>query len=186
MTATLLRAAPGFTLQDGEGAGLPARVRASEHVVDVRTRSLPQVGSTRRPSVLLVEDEADLRRLVRRYLERSEAFTIAAEAENGQEALEVLASSQPDIILLDLVMPVMGGHEALPKLVRTAPRSMIVILSALDAAVEEDAALSAGAFAYVEKTSIGASFSQTLLDLHGRFTRALDGETVWAPEPPRR
>lgn len=141
-----------------------------------------------RPSVLLVEDEEDLRRVVRRYLELSGEFTIFGEAGHGAEALERVSrddGAAPDIVLLDLVMPTMDGWEALPRLVRRLPTTMVVVLSALDAALEEGRALHAGAFAYVEKTAIGPGFTERLLGLHRDFLRALGGETVWSPQPRR-
>lgn len=137
-------------------------------------------------SVLIVEDEEDLRYIVRRYLELSDRFEVFGEAGHGREALDLVASTAPDIVLLDLVMPVMSGRDALPQLVRRLPRTMVVVLSALDPALEGGPALQAGAFAYLEKAAIGPTFTDRLSELHRDFRRALGGETVWSRQPPRR
>lgn len=180
---TMLSTRPAVA-QDGHDDETRADARGSaSSVVDPPPRPSPRtvVTGAQPPSVLLVEDEPDLRRLVRRHLERSRAFRVAGEAGDGTEALRLAAADEPDIVLLDIVMPTMDGREALPRLLRIVPRSMVIVLSALSAVEEEEPALVAGAFAYVEKTHLGAGFCDLLTDLHQRFRRALSGETVWAP-----
>lgn len=136
----------------------------------------------RRPAtVLLVDDEEDLRTLIRIGLQRSGDFRVVAEAANGREAIDLAAEHQPDVVLLDLMMPELDGREALPKLVSISPTSMIVVLSALQARQEAAPSIAAGAFAYVEKTELGADMAGQLTSLLLEFRRALQGETVLAP-----
>lgn len=135
-------------------------------------------------SVLIVEDEPDLRRLIRRHLERAGQFAIVGEAGDGIEAIELATELQPQILLLDLMMPRLDGREALPTLVQRAPRTMVVVLSALQAGDEEAPAVAAGAFAYLEKTVLGSDMCEIIDALHRRFRNALDGHTAWAPERP--
>ena len=137
-------------------------------------------------SVLLVDDEADIRYLARLQLRRDEGFEVVGEAADGLEAVDLASRFQPDVVLLDVMMPHMDGYTALPGILTASPRSMVVMLSALDAVTNEEPALAAGAFAYLEKDAIVAGFAEVLAELHGRFRRALAGETVWAPERPAR
>jgi CheY-like chemotaxis protein len=137
------------------------------------------------PSVLVVEDEQDVRFLLRAILTSSGRFEVVGEAAEGAAALELVAREQvnPDIILLDLLMPGMDGRTALPLLLDACPRAMVVVLSALDATVQQQASLDLGAFAYLEKSTIGPRLPLLLGDLHHRFLPALAGDTVAAPGP---
>lgn len=132
--------------------------------------------------VLLVDDDPDIRHVVRLYLQRVDAIEIVGEAADGQAAIDKAQDLQPDVVLLDVMMPVKSGHEAIGDLLTVSPRSMIVMLSALHAGTHEETALSAGAFAYVEKATLDLEFGEQLLTLYDRFSRALQGHTAWAPE----
>ncbi len=66
--------------------------------------------------VLLVDDSAIMRSMVRSLFESQPSFEVLGEAENGQEAIEKAANLKPDLIILDLAMPVMTGLDAAPVL----------------------------------------------------------------------
>lgn len=136
-------------------------------------------------SVLLVDDEADIRYIARLQLGDESGFHVVGEACDGFEAIDLAVSLQPAVILLDAMMPRMDGYAALPELLQASPHAMVVMLSAMDAGTHEPRALSAGAFAYLEKDAIVSGFADLLRQLHDRFRRALDGHTVWVPERPR-
>jgi CheY-like chemotaxis protein len=102
--------------------------------------------------VLIVDDTADVRLLVRMLLAERGGIDVVAEATNGLEAIELSAALQPDLIVLDIAMPELDGLAALPRLRSVAPDSRIVMLSAFPRASLEAVALAAGAAAYVEKT----------------------------------
>lgn len=135
-------------------------------------------------TVLVVDDEDDIRFLARLHLERVAGFLVVGEATDGVESVTLADELQPDIVLLDVMMPRMDGPTALPELQRVAPRSMVVMVSALAASLHEHEAIAAGAFGYVEKGDLTGEFPGRLAELHERFRRALDGQTVWAPERP--
>lgn len=80
-------------------------------------------------SILLVDDSASVRSLIRLGLELDDRFTDISEATNGQEAIDAVAADPPDVILLDQSMPVMTGLEALPTLRESAPDARIVVFS---------------------------------------------------------
>lgn len=142
-------------------------------------------GAATPATVLLVDDEEDIRFLARLQLHRVAGFEIVAEASDGVEAIDVAREVQPAVVLLDVMMPRMDGHAALPELLRVSPHSMVVMLSALDARSHEEPAVAAGAFAYLEKDAVTSGFGETMSGLWLRFQRALAGQTVWAPEGPR-
>ena len=101
--------------------------------------------------VVLVDDMVELRQLIKLTLERSGRFTVVGQAGNGREGVEVTAATQPDLVLLDVSMPVMDGLQALPILCRTAPSAAVVMLSGFSEARLGAEAAAGGATAYLEK-----------------------------------
>src|SRR5439155_26648339 len=89
----------------------------------------PEASST---SVLIVDDDFRLREIVRLAMEFDGAFEVVAEAGDGAEAIEQARLYQPDLVLLDLVMPGMGGVEALPHILQAAPGAKVVVFTAFD------------------------------------------------------
>jgi two-component system, OmpR family, KDP operon response regulator KdpE len=98
--------------------------------------------------VLIVDDEPQIRRVMRTALTANgyEPY----EARTGEEALEVLKDFSPDVILLDLNMPGMGGIETCRK-IRTASESAVIVLSVRDSEHDKIEALDAGADDYMTK-----------------------------------
>lgn len=107
--------------------------------------------STAAATVLLADDTPDIRALLRLVLSRQDDFEVVAEAADGSEAIEQAQRHRPDVVLLDLAMPVMDGLEAIPGVRAAAPHSKIVVLSGFNADQMADEALRAGADAYIEK-----------------------------------
>lgn len=104
--------------------------------------------------VLVVDDVADIRLLLRLALEGDGRFEIVGEAGDGSEAIDAAGRLRPDVVLLDLAMPVMDGLEALPGIRAQSPESKIVILSGFNARELSAEALSLGASSYMEKGEI--------------------------------
>jgi DNA-binding NarL/FixJ family response regulator len=82
-----------------------------------------------RTSVVLVDDSGDLRALYRFILDRTEDFDVVAEATDGREGLVAAQTHQPDLVLLDISMPVMDGLQALPLIVDACPATTVVMLT---------------------------------------------------------
>ncbi len=102
-------------------------------------------------TVLTIEDQPDIRRLIRMTLE-FKGFRVL-EASNGEDGLELARFAQPDLVLLDVLMPGIGGLSAAKRL-RADPALChipIVMLSALGSASDIDAGLETGACAYLTK-----------------------------------
>lgn len=106
---------------------------------------------------MLCDDSATARAALARVLEGDPRIRVVARAANGLEAVEILnglpAASRPQVVLLDLEMPVMDGMKALPLLLGRAPRPAVIVASALTqrGAAAAMAALRAGAVDYIPK-----------------------------------
>lgn len=113
-------------------------------------------------SVVVVDDEPGLRRLLVMLLERDGGFTVVAEAGDGVEALEAVRRHDPDLLLLDLGLPRMDGLEVLERLRGGARPSTIVLTGFAD-----DATLAqAGELGAVECLIKGGDFSRVTETLH--------------------
>jgi len=80
--------------------------------------------------ILLADDHALVRAGIRSLLEKIAGIQVIAEAGNGREALELIGSENPDIVLMDTAMRELGGLEALPRITKNFPKVRVIILSA--------------------------------------------------------
>ena len=101
--------------------------------------------------VLLVDDNAVVRSFVRQLFEFQPDFEISGEAENGRDAVEKAESLKPDLIILDLSMPVMTGLDAAPLLRKLLPDTRIILFTVQDGPDVERLARAAGIHAVVSK-----------------------------------
>ena|SRR5215471_9386488 len=88
-------------------------------------------------TVLIVDDSAILRKVLREFLSRHAGAEIFEEAADGQQALAKVAASKPDLIILDLAMPVMDGVQATQALKQLAPDVPILLFTMYDARAED-------------------------------------------------
>lgn len=103
-----------------------------------------------RPRVLLVEDDRDVREALRGLLEDTN-IEVVGEAGDGSQGLEMARHWTPDVVLMDLRMPVMGGLEASRRLKEEMPLVQVVILTAYDDPALMEDATNAGVYAYLVK-----------------------------------
>src|SRR5215213_3626970 len=94
--------------------------------------------------VVIIDDTEDLRELLRFALARG-GMDVVAEAGDGRAGIEAVRDSMPDVVLLDLSMPVMDGMAALPHLRELAPYAKIIVLSGFGANQMAERALAIGA-----------------------------------------
>jgi len=80
-------------------------------------------------SILIVDDNTLIRRLLRAWLEQHSEWVICGEAENGQVAVESVKQLHPDIVILDLQMPVMNGLEAARQIHQFAPGTAMIMFT---------------------------------------------------------
>jgi len=102
--------------------------------------------------VLLCDDMHQVRLLLRTEMSLESDLVIVGEATNGAEAIELAREAQPDVVVLDLTMPVMDGLEALPGIRKAAPKARVIMLSAHGSEMRARAE-AAGASSYIEKTA---------------------------------
>lgn len=113
-------------------------------------------------SILVTDDDEDLRLLCRMYLERG-GFAVS-QAANGLEALDVARNESPDLILLDLMMPVQDGWECLAELKRDPKLRDIpvFIITGKNQAEDQDRAFASGAEAFIAKPFKGSALVERI------------------------
>ncbi|WP_329391734.1 response regulator transcription factor (plasmid) [Streptomyces sp. NBC_01351] len=129
--------------------------------------------------VIVVDDHTVMRAGVVALLSPEPCIAIVGEADNGREAVELVASLRPDVALIDLRMPVMDGVAATAEIVAGPAATRVLILTTYDTDVEIERAVEAGAIGYLLKDT-------TREQLVGAIRSAARGETVLAPRVAER
>lgn len=125
--------------------------------------------STEPVRVLIADDHAVLREGLTALLNAQPEFEVVGEACNGRQAIAEAARLKPDVVVLDITMPELGGIEALPQIQAASPESRILVLSMHDDPTYLRAVLAAGASGFVAKQSAGKQLLTGLKEvLEGR------------------
>ena len=132
-----------------------------------------------RVRVMIVDDHAVVREGLKKYLDALGEFEIVGEAATGAEALTAAAAARPQVILMDLVMPVMDGIEATRRLRETLPECRVIVLTSFTDDDKLFPALRAGAVAYLLKDVGPAELAETI-------RAAARGETRLNPDVTKR
>jgi len=111
---------------------------------------------------MLVDDHAVVRAGVRRLLEQDENFTVIAEAETGERAYQLFGEHLPDITVLDLSMPGIGGMESIKRIIARYPTAKILVLSMHENVAFASQALKAGAKGYLAKSGLAEELSNAI------------------------
>ena len=127
--------------------------------------------------VLIVDDHAILREGVRALLQLQADIEVVGEASNGTEAIEAVARLDPDVVLMDIAMPGLGGIEAAIELKKQGRRARILILSQYEDREYVRRLLKAGVSGYVLKKSAGAELANAIRAVH-RGGLVLDPEVA--------
>lgn len=117
--------------------------------------------------VLVVDDTADVRLLLRMTLETDTRFMVVGEATNGVEAIEAADRLKPDLVVLDRHMPVLDGVQALPAIRRLCPDTVILLFTAYADEATRQLALSSGA------DQVWSKLDVPLADMGDELARAL-------------
>ena len=122
--------------------------------------------------ILIVDDVPQVRRELRTLLPLLDAIDIVGEAENGQDAIELAAALQPDVILMDVEMPVVDGLAATRLIKQQCPQCRVIILSIHDDEAVRARARSAGADDFVDKGAPLAALLQAIQTISTERTSA--------------
>jgi DNA-binding NarL/FixJ family response regulator len=138
-------------------------------------KKLSAGAETSRPiTILIVDDHSVVRAGIRALLNTEPGFKVIGEAENGAKAVEIYGKLQPQLVLMDLRMPILDGVKATRSIRQLDPQALVVILTTHQGDDEVRAAFDAGAMGYLLKNSLGD-------DLPTALRAVVDGER-WVPE----
>ena len=102
-------------------------------------------------TVLLVDDHTVVRQGLRALLQSQPDFEVVGEAENGRDAISLAAQLQPQVVLMDVAMPSLNGHDATRRILRAAPQAKVLVLSGYSDDDCVSQMLAAGAAGYLLK-----------------------------------
>lgn len=124
--------------------------------------------------VMVVDDHPIWRDGVRSDLERSGVATVVAEASDGGEAIEAAREHMPEVVLMDLRMPTVGGVDAIRQIVEESPHVKVIVLSASGEEADVLEAVKVGATGYLLKSATGPEIADAV-------RRVREGEPVFTP-----
>jgi DNA-binding NarL/FixJ family response regulator len=124
--------------------------------------------------VLLADDHVMVREGTRRILERESDLQVIGEAGDGRETIDLVAETHPDVVIVDISMPIMSGIEATKGIKRLLPQTAVLVLTAYDDDEYVFAILEAGAAGYLLKNARGSEVIDAV-------RRVFAGESVLHP-----
>lgn len=105
------------------------------------------------PTIVIVDDHPIVRAGLRRVFDITPGYTVVGEAETGTQALETVCCLQPDLLILDLVLPELSGQQVIEQLGRLMQNTRVIVFSIHSNEAYAHEALAGGAMAYVTKSS---------------------------------
>jgi RNA polymerase sigma factor (sigma-70 family) len=121
--------------------------------------------------ILLVDDQGIIREGLRSLLETKTDLTILGEAENGKAAVELALALNPDVVLMDVRMPIMDGVAATRTLTEQAPHIKVLVLTTFDDDEYVTKALRCGAKGYLLKDTPSAELADAIRAIHRGYTQ---------------
>jgi DNA-binding NarL/FixJ family response regulator len=122
--------------------------------------------------VLVVDDHAPLRRLIAEVLAEAEDITVVGECDDGDEVVDAVLRTRPDVVLMDVSMPRVDGLEATRRLLAVRPGARVLLLTAPSTVDSSQEAQRVGAMGYLSKEDI--------LSLPARARDLAEGRTAWS------
>ena len=136
--------------------------------------------------VVLVDDHHQMHQIVRATLGATTDIKLVGQGANGQEGIALCKQHQPDIVLMDVVMPIMDGIEATRILHERFPNIKVLVLSSFQDHESVYAMLRNGAVGYLIKSSLAQDLAETIRStVHGKmvFSREVGAQLVSPPQP---
>jgi DNA-binding NarL/FixJ family response regulator len=134
--------------------------------------------SAKKISVLIADDHAIVRHGIVSLLSVSDEFEVIGEAENGREAVELALSKEPDVVLMDIGMPILNGLEATRQIKKGAPHVKVLVLSGYDNDEYILQVIQCGANGYILKTTVPE-------DLYAAIRSVKKGQAFFSPSVSR-
>jgi len=116
--------------------------------------------------ILLVDDHAVVRMGFKMLIEAEDDITVIGEAESGEGAIKLFQELKPDIIVMDITMPGIGGIEAIDRIMAKDKNTKILVLSAHEDSVHPKRVLNAGAMGYLTKRSAAEELIKAIKSIH--------------------
>ena len=121
---------------------------------------------TRKIRIMIVDDHAILRAGLRMLVNAQADMEVVSEASDGEKAVETALETRPDVALLDLTMPRVGGMKALERMARDCPKTRVLVLTMHDDPAYLRSALAAGASGYLLKRAVDAELIAAIRAVH--------------------
>jgi two-component system, NarL family, nitrate/nitrite response regulator NarL len=136
----------------------------------VLTRSVEaaQTDLPRRIRVLIADDHRLFAEALEAILEADTRIEVVGRARNGKEAVELAKSLDPEVVLMDISMPVMDGVEAAAEIRKRAPSVQVLMLTGSNASADVDRSRRAGAAGYVTKDRIASQLIEAIIEVGSR------------------
>jgi len=119
-------------------------------------------------NVMLVDDHAVVRMGFKMLLESAPDIKVVAEAESGEQAVKMYMEHHPDVVVMDITMPGIGGLEAIERIMAKDSTARVLVLSAHEDSVHPKRVLKAGAMGYLTKRSAAEELIKAIRSVAGR------------------
>jgi DNA-binding NarL/FixJ family response regulator len=116
-------------------------------------------------NVLLVDDHNIVRQGLKALLTSEGDISVIAEAQTGREAVNLTAKLHPEVVIMDLAMPLLNGWEATRQILKAVPSAKVVVLSTYDDDEHVQQAIAAGAAAYLIKQTAAAELAKAIREV---------------------
>jgi DNA-binding NarL/FixJ family response regulator len=128
----------------------------------------PAADSPDRIRILIADDHRLFSQALEAILATDDRLEVTGHAADGAEAVRLALATEPDVILMDISMPIMDGFQATKQIRQHRPHARVLMLTGSDARVDVDRARDAGAAGYVTKDRIAAELIDAILEVVDR------------------
>jgi DNA-binding NarL/FixJ family response regulator len=128
----------------------------------------PAADSPDRIRILIADDHRLFGQALEAILATDERLEVTGNAADGAEALRIALATEPDVVLMDIAMPIMDGFQATKEIRQHLPHARVLMLTGSDARVDVDRARDSGAAGYVTKDRIAAELIEAILEVVDR------------------
>ena len=132
--------------------------------IDFSIQTVDKLAVVAAVKVLIVDDHDLFAESVQAFLSTEDEVDVVGRAANGEEATRLAAVTHPDVVLMDISMPVMDGFVAAKEVVREAPEARILFLTGSNAPADVAKARAVGGIGYVTKEKIASELVEAIVD----------------------